>query len=281
MIAFTKTETQNPVYRFLFLLYCIIGGVYFSKVKIDSRIKRGWRLLTASSIFILTIGGFFGYFLTTPRLDISSIAHVLTFSNAILYCVVFVPAVSFYFRDELELVMSYTSRKYSNENRFCTSNFATKSKVNAKTIGLIICLMQTAMALTYILINIVILFVFADDTFTKDVKNYLGPVPFVEHIDSRETYLTILLFQALLEAPTIIIAGAMAAFTVMMGYGFYNASIDLFSHSKKISDAVQSIEREFESSKFSRTDHELLKQSRELVLINVLKQVREHQEFAR
>lgn len=279
-MIFVKSETTNPTYRFLFLLYCTIGGVYFSKVEIDPKFKQVWGLLTASSLFLLTIGGFFGYFLTTTSLDISSIAHVLTFSNAILYCVLFVPAVSFYFRDELETVMAYTSSKYSNENRQNTSNFGTKSKVDSRTIGVRVCLIQIGIALAYILINIVILFAFGNDTFTKDVKNYLGPVPFVERIDSRKAYLMILITQTVLEAPPIIIAGAMASFTVMMGYGFYNASVDLFFHSKSISEAVRSMESEYEAQFLSITEHEL-RQNQEMVLKNILKQVREHQEFVR
>lgn len=223
---------HKPVSNQLFLMYCLLGGMYYEK-KVYRKIRFLWVLYNCT-LFITAIPGSLWYLF----LGVEDIALILSsILNTIIsvYATVVLPAFMYFFRKDLmEIIKILDEVKDELCDMYRSANVLTPSQDSYNTTFIIV--FQSLVMFTFAFTNPLHTLIVHDSALLKDPFNYVFLIPFTQHIDSILLYLAVYSVQIFLTLFAMLIPILFPPFLLIIATEIKNRFLTLCHQLRWISE---------------------------------------------
>lgn len=220
---------RKPVSNHLFLMYCLLGGMYYEK-NVNRKIRFLWMLYN-STLFITAITGSLWHLLYGAQ-DIALILSSILNSVISVYATVVLPVFMYFFRRDLMEIIKIVDEV---ENDLCDIHEPKASSQNSYNTTFII-VFQSLVMFTFAFTNPLYTLIFYDKAMLKDPFNYVFLIPFTQNIDSMLLYVAIYSVQIFLTLFAMLIPILFPPFLLIIATEIKNRFVSLCRKLRWISE---------------------------------------------
>lgn len=175
---------RKPVSNHLFLMYCLLGGMYYEK-NVNRKIRFLWMLYN-STLFITAITGSLWHLLIGAQ-DIALILSSILNSVISVYATVVLPVFMYFFRKDLMEIIKILDEV---EDDLCDKYEPKALSQNSNNMTFIV-VFQSLVMFFFAFTNPLFTLIANDRALLKDPFNYVFLIPFTQNIDSMLLYIAI------------------------------------------------------------------------------------------
>lgn len=233
------SDPKQHSYQLKYILYGIMGGFYFSP-KFPPWMKCLWAALNFYTIVVTQFLGTIGYLLVSTSRPVRDLFYALLASNVVLMAVLATPAVTRYFKTDIEQILTLSEQQF-----FATAPVDAHRVASSKaTIYKMLALHIPSVA-AYVLVHPFFLYFSADsDDSLNDLDFYVFPHVWLGRVQTVFQYYGIFAIHFLAAAIALVTLVTFSIYVVLLRHEIHVAILALENF---VSDFSARAHRRFET----------------------------------